>query len=375
MSDGRYPSPEAMIADLEPSYPVFCVRPAVLAEAAADFVSAFPGRVLYAVKCNPHADMLKALYAGGVRHFDTASLGEIAAVRELFPDAELYFNHPVKARAHINTAHRVYAVRHYVVDHPAELDKVLEATGGQDIVIHVRLATPEAGAIYHLSAKFGASPQGCVELLQAIAAEGLRAGLAFHVGSQCANPHAHATALGLVQQVLSASGAEIHFLDVGGGFPASYPGHDVPPLEAYFSAIEEGVASLGLRRDCVLMAEPGRALVARGASLVVQVQLRKDHQLYINDGIYHSLSETVTAGLNFPVRLIRQGDTPAEVGTDFTVYGPTCDSTDVLPVPFHLPEDTKEGDWIEIGSVGAYSNALATRFNGFHPETFVEIEG
>jgi ornithine decarboxylase len=45
----------------------------------------------------------------------------------------------------------------------------------------------------------------------------------------------------------------------------------------------------------------------------------------------------------------------------------------VLPGTFELPEDAREGDWIEIGQVGAYSNALATRFNGFYPETFVEV--
>jgi ornithine decarboxylase len=46
---------------------------------------------------------------------------------------------------------------------------------------------------------------------------------------------------------------------------------------------------------------------------------------------------------------------------------------DVLPSPFALPEDVREGDWIEIDRVGAYSNALATRFNGFHPETMVTV--
>ena len=45
----------------------------------------------------------------------------------------------------------------------------------------------------------------------------------------------------------------------------------------------------------------------------------------------------------------------------------------MLPKPFELPADTREGDWIEIEQTGAYSNALASHFNGFHPETFVEI--
>jgi len=58
---------------------------------------------------------------------------------------------------------------------------------------------------------------------------------------------------------------------------------------------------------------------------------------------------------------------------DFTVSGPTCDSLDVLPYKIPLPADIDEGDWIEIDRLGAYSNANATRFNGFYPETWITV--
>lgn len=374
MTEARHSSPEAMIKTLVPSYPVYCVRPKTLREATERFLDRFHGRVLYAVKCNPHPMILKGLYDAGIRHFDTASLAEVALIRELFPDAKAYFNHPVKVRAHINTAYRVYDVRHFVVDHEAELAKVIDETGGQDVDILVRMATPEAGAAFHLSAKFGATPQSCVELLQAVHKAGLRAGLAFHVGSQCVNPGAFGTALGVARDVLTAAKVELHYLDVGGGFPAAYLGVDVPPLETFFAAIEQGLKALKLRRDCVLMAEPGRILVADSCTLVTQIALRKDSRLYINDGVYHSLSETVLGGTRLPVRLVKQRGAASKQMTDFTVYGPTCDSTDVLPTPFALPDNAAEGDWIVIDRIGAYSNALSTSFNGFHPETFVEID-
>ncbi len=138
--------------------------------------------------------------------------------------------------------------------------------------------------------------------------------------------------------------------------------------------ISTGIEALGLRRDCVIMCEPGRAMVATGCSLVVQVQLRKEDQIYINDGIYGSLSEMVQVDIRLPARLIRL-DGPVSGSTKpFILNGPTCDSLDVLPGTFELPEDVREGDWIEIDQLGAYSNALATRFNGFHPETFVEVD-
>jgi ornithine decarboxylase len=144
---------------------------------------------------------------------------------------------------------------------------------------------------------------------------------------------------------------------------------------AYFQAVREGLKRNRFKATVEVFCEPGRALVAAGCSLLVQVQLRKGEQLYINDGIYGSLSETLAAGIRLPARLVRvDGPAPAEETTAFTLNGPTCDSLDVLPGSFDLPADVREGDWIEIDQIGAYSNAVATQFNGFYTETFVEVE-
>lgn len=373
MSETNFDDARAMIEALTPSYPVYCMRAGVLAETAREFLERFPGRVLYAVKCNPHPIVLQALYDAGIRHFDTASLPEIAQVREMFSDTTAYFMHPVKARAVIKTSHDVYGVRHFVIDHPSELTKVMDETGGEGVAIIVRMATPHAGAAFDLSTKFGASPALATDLLRAVRDEGCQGGLAFHVGSQCLSPRAYRTALGLVGEVAEAAGTEMHFLDVGGGFPAAYKGVNTPPLEAFMDEITTGLATLNLRRDCTTMCEPGRAMVASSCSLVVQVQLRKEDQIYINDGVHGSLSEMVTGQLQMPVRLIRLDGTPSDSYMDFTVAGPTCDSIDMLPHPFRLPNDVREGDWIEIGQLGAYGSALRTQFNGFYPDTFVGL--
>ena len=162
-------------------------------------------------------------------------------------------------------------------------------------------------------------------------------------------------------------------LDVGGGFPAEYLGQDVPPLEDYMDAIRAGMKDIALCPTVEVFAEPGRALVAGGCSLLTQVQLRKGEQLYINDGVYGSLSEMVSADIRLPARLIRLDSVVANECHAFILNGPTCDSLDVLPGTFDLPADAREGDWIEIDQVGAYASANATRFNGFFPETFVEV--
>ena len=312
----------SVVMALEPSYPVFCLRPRVLDAAARRFMSLFPGTVLYAVKCNPHPMVLDVLYQAGIRHFDTASLPEIAQVHESYPRGHAYFMHPVKGRAVIKNAYTVYGIRHYVVDHASELDKVLAETGGENVVIIVRLHTPPVeAALYHLAAKFGAEADQAVELLRAAKARGCDTGLAFHVGSQCRDPSVYGKALALCGEVIARAGVDPVCLDVGGGFPASYANMKVPPLEEYMDEIRAGLKKIAL----------------------------KPTDLYINDGIYGSLSEMAQVDLRMPARLIRTGGGASETFRPFVLNGPTCDSLDVLPGTFELPEDVREGDWIEIG--------------------------
>lgn len=371
---GQFPDVAAVARALSPGYPVYCLRPEVLAETARRFISQFPGTVLYAVKCNPHPLVLSALYKGGVRHFDTASLTEIAQICDTYPDAHAYFMHPVKGRAVIKSASSVYGIRHFVIDHEDELNKVIDVAGVEGTVIVVRVDTPPADdALYHLAAKFGADAGEAARLMTLAKERGCKAGLAFHVGSQCRSPDAYAKALAVIGEVIDMAGFQPTCLDVGGGFPAAYGDRPTPPMEDYMAAIRGGLKELDLSPTVEVMAEPGRALVAHGCSLLTQVQLRKGDRLYINDGIYGSLSEMSQVAVRLPARLIRLDGPVSEMAGEFVLNGPTCDSLDVLPGTFTLPADVREGDWIEIDQIGAYSNALATRFNGFHPETFVQV--
>ncbi len=374
ISARSFDDPDSMVAAMRPGYPVYCLRPHTLAANARRFLDGFPGLVMYAVKCNPHPAVLYHLHEAGIRHFDTASLPEIAAVREGLPEAEAYFMHPVKSRAALLSAAKVYDVRHYVIDHADEFAKIAEVTGRTDIDILVRLSTPGADVLFELSRKFGAAPGEAAQLLRMVHEAGFRTGLAFHVGSQCGDPGAWRTALDSAAAVIRDAGVPIRYLDVGGGFPANYDNHATPPLEDYFAAIREGLAAMPVGPDCTVMCEPGRALVANAVSLVTQVHLRKDDSLYINDGIFHSMNEPAAVGIRHPARMIRPDGPGARHLAEFTIYGPTCDSTDVIPHTMALPADIGEGDWIEFGQMGAYSNAMSTRFNGFHPDTFVTVK-
>ncbi len=368
------PTVDGLVAEMRPEEPVHCIRPAVLAATAAEFVAAFPGDTLYAVKCNPDPAVLRALWEGGVRHFDCASPAEIGLVRQMFPAAEIHFMHPVKARGAIREAWARHGVRDFVLDSAAELAKILAevaATGvAGSLGLVVRLALPKGAAVLDLSGKFGAEAEEAIALLRAARPHVARLGVAFHVGSQCLEPLAWRAALGIAGSVIAAAGVAIDVVDVGGGFPVAYPDVKVPALGAFMAEIEAGSEALGLP-GARLWAEPGRALVAGGGSVVVQVQARRGDALYINDGVYGSLADAGGLGFRFPVRCLR-ADAAANARA-FRLFGPTCDSADVMQGPFWLPEDIGEGDWIEIGQLGAYGACLRTGFNGFDRARIVEV--
>jgi ornithine decarboxylase len=374
----RLPTVDQVVATDRPEDPMHCLRPAVVAATAHAFIQAFPGDVLYAVKCNPDPAVLRALYAGGVRHFDCASLPEVRLVRAMFPAAAIHFMHPIKARGAIREAWAQHGVRDFVLDSVDELAKIRAETDATGVPgplgLIVRVALPKGGAKLDLSGKFGANADAAAALLREARDCAATLGVSFHVGSQCLDPLAWRDALALSGEVVSAAGVTVDVIDVGGGFPVAYPDQEPPPLGAFFAEIEAGFDRLGLKRTR-LWAEPGRALVAAGTSVVLQVQARRGEALYVNDGVYGSLADAGALGFRYPARLIRPGRDAAAETVGFSLFGPTCDSADVMRGPFPLPADIGEGDWIEIGQLGAYGACLRTAFNGFDRARIVEVDG
>lgn len=370
----QFESVDAVVAELKPSEPIFCITPQKIRDAAAGFLS-FPGRALYAVKCNPHPVVLETLYGAGVTDFDVASLEEVRLIDSLFGAAGgKFFNNPAKTRPAIQAASQQYGIRFYTADCVEEIEKIVEETGNtSDLVIAVRLATRGSEARYILSTKFGAQPDEAIRLLQHLNGRGIKAGISFHVGSQCLHPRAFHDAVELAGKVAANAGVELSVLNVGGGFPAPYPGDDVVGHEHYFGQVARAVRSIGLPRSCIVLCEPGRALVATSGTTVVQVVMRRGKNLFLNDGVFGTLQELGHPKERRPVRLIRNDNRASANGMDFKIWGPTCDSNDVLGASFHLPGDVREGDWIEIGMMGAYSLSMRTHFNGFFADQIIQI--
>jgi ornithine decarboxylase len=338
-----------------------------VALAARWFQDNFKGDVFYAVKANPSPWVIGTLADKGVAAFDVASISEIELVAAHAPGARMAFMHPVKSRAAIAAAYVDHGVRTFALDTAEELDKILEATGGaKDLNLIVRLGVEASGAAYSLSGKFGADAYAAPALLLAArrATDELM-GVSFHVGSQCMRPSAFAAAMAQASRALVRAGVFADVIDVGGGFPSVYPGLVPPDLSEYVAAIDRGFSQMMVHETTELWCEPGRALVAEGSSLLTRVELRKGEALYLNDGSYGSLFDAAHAKWPFPVRLHRADGEVSGALRSFRFYGPTCDSIDAMPGPFWLPEDVREGDYVEIGMLGAYGVAMSSRFNGF----------
>jgi ornithine decarboxylase len=355
-------------------------RPHAAARAARFFVEKFPGRSLYAVKANPSPDLLRVLWDNGVTHYDVASIGEVRLVRALLPQAVLCFMHPVKTPGAIREAYHVHGVRVFSLDSLEELEKIRAATADADgnaavdLALCVRLRVSSEYSELSLASKFGIDLADAAELLQATRQVADSLGICFHVGSQAMSPHAYVQALERVRAAIVDASVLVDIVDVGGGFPSIYPSLAQPPLEDYFAIIDRTYESLPVSYSAELWCEPGRALCAEYNSLIVRVEKRRGKELYINDGAYGALFDAAHVGWRFPVALLRPGGAaPWAQSEGFSFYGPTCDDLDHMKGPFELPADTRAGDFIEIGMLGAYGAAMKTGFNGFGQADVYEV--
>jgi len=371
----HYPCVESLLRKLNPAEPVYCIYPHVYRHTASGFVSGFPGRALYAVKACAEPAVISILVESGVRHFDCASLVEIEIVKSVYMDAHCYFMVPVLLRGEAQVAQERFGVRHFMVDHLSGINRLEAEIDMQRSVVFARMAVHHKSALYNLSLRFGAQVEEMPALMQAIAASGAEPALAFNVGTVVTSPDAYRHAISIATELLSKLSFRVRLVDIGGGFPKSYPNFPMPPLDRYFESIQAAKASMQLADDGEILAEPGRALAAPGLSAITEVLLRKDDRLYINDGMHGIFWELRYEGHDqYACQSYRDGKRLEGRLRPFTIFGPTCDSADELPGKVELPEDIQPGDHLEFGGIGAYSLSGRTDFNGRYSDHIVMID-
>ena len=370
----KFQSVDELVKATRPVNPVYCIREESIRTASSWFVENFPGTTLYAVKCNSNEKVLKTLFESGITNFDTASLEEIKLIRKILPEAKPFFMHTIKSKESIHEAYFNYGVRDFSFYSKFELEKILEVTNqANDLNLFLRIAISNEHAEIDLSKKFGASLGEATSLLKSAKEKASKIGISFHVGSQCMHPISYSKAIKDINILIKKTGIYPDFINVGGGFPSTYPDLYPQPLSAYINEIKKTIQSLNLPETTQLICEPGRALVAESGSTVVRVELRKKQILYINDGTYGSLFDAGTPNFIFPTRMIQIEKSFSKRLTPFSFYGPTCDGIDFMKGPFLLPNNIKEGDYIEIGQLGAYGINMRTKFNGFYSDEIHEV--
>ncbi len=363
-----------LVNTLKPEDPVYCIRPSSIKKSVEFFKNKFPGKVLYAVKTNPDEKVIKIISDSGIENFDVASLNEVKLVRKINNNAKVYFMHTVKNRESIKEAYTKYNVKDFALDTKDELLKILEATNNaKDLNLYVRVSISNEHAEIDLSRKFGATPSEALGLLRLCKAHAKKVGLSFHVGSQCMHKISFAKGINEIGKIIKKTKIIPDVINVGGGFPAMYPDLIPEPLDNYLDVIKESLKNLKLEKTPKIFCEPGRAIVAEAGSTIVKVLLKKKNKLYINDGTYGSLFDAGVPNFVLPAKMITNGRVVSKKKTAFNFYGPTCDSLDYMKGPFLLPNNIKEGDYIELGQLGAYGTTFRTKFNGFFSDANYQL--
>ena len=371
----KFKSVDELVNQLKPTKPVYCVRRNSIRLASRFFQNKFPGKILYAVKTNPHPVVLQTLLDSGIKHYDVASIKEIETIKNLDPEVECSYMHTVKSREDIKEAYFKYNIKTFALDTKDELIKIIESTNhAKDLRLFIRVSVSNEHAEIDLSKKFGAITSEAAGLLRLGKQYAYKLGLSFHVGSQCMHPISYAKGISEIGNIIKRTKIVPDIINVGGGFPTIYPDLVPQPMQSYFDEIKKGLKNLKLQKLPEIICEPGRSLVAESGSTIVRVNLRKKQKLYINDGTYGTLFDAGTPNIVYPSRVIKNGRVISKKLTSFDFYGPTCDSMDYMKGPFILPNNIKENDYIELGQLGAYGLTFRTQFNGFYSDQIFEVE-
>ena len=371
----KFKSVDELVNQLKPTEPVYCIRRNSIRLASRFFQNKFPGKILYAVKTNPHPVVLQTLLDSGIKHYDVASIKEIETIKNLNPEVECSYMHTVKSREDIKEAYFKYNIKTFALDTKDELIKIIESTNNaKDLRLFVRVSVSNEHAEIDLSKKFGAITSEAAGLLRLGKQYAYKLGLSFHVGSQCMHPISYAKGISEIGNIIKRTKIVPDIINVGGGFPTIYPDLVPQPMQSYFDEINKGLKNLKLQKLPEIICEPGRSLVAESGSTIVRVNLRKKQKLYINDGTYGTLFDAGTPNIVYPSRVIKNGRVISKKLTSFDFYGPTCDSMDYMKGPFILPNNIKENDYIELGQLGAYGLTFRTQFNGFYSDQIFEVE-
>ena len=355
-----FSSAAALLAHKSPVDPVVGLRPHLIQARARRVLAAFPGDVLYAVKCNDAPEVLRALWAGGVREFDTASIGEVRAVKALLPRARCHFMHPVKSVGAIAEAYHDHGVRRFVFDHPDELAKIVAATGCAERSRAVR-AAGRAGRGFAAGAdrQVRRRRRGC----RGAGARGawLRPAGGPHLPCRLAVRRSRWPMAGRSRsrpRWCARSARSTISMSAAASRRATWA--TSPSSRRSWRSIREAVARHGLGLPPAVRARPRagrrRRLGAGAGRAAPRRQPLPERRRLREPGRAEVDRAAVPDAAGSPGRAQPTAAAPAS-----TCSAPPATASTACPGPHWLPADTDEGDWVEVGMMGAYSQRAEDR--------------
>lgn len=358
-------------------------------------------QVYYAVKANSEAEIIKTLYKEG-SSFDVASIAELRLVLDTltpflqrdsisltdFIWSRIIYANPVKKSDSLPELDMYKPLLTY--DSVEEMQKIKINCPNAGLLL--RLKVQDSHSLVKFSNKFGIEPEKAVKLIEETIKAGLTVeGISFHVGSQCNKFENFTKALEIIKFIfqkveadgykmgeIATRGEPVKQIDLGGGFPVRYHGHEKTFVELA-KVLNKEFNRLFPEEKVDILAEPGRFLVANAGVLVARVILAKHSTkipcYHIDDGIYHTFSAVMYDHFKPSLQAIKDGKKK-----ECSVFGPTCDGLDELSKNqnihntsrIYLPK-LEEGDLIFQENMGAYSNASSTSFNGMPAAKIVHI--
>ena len=328
-------------------------------------------RLFYAIKANPHPDVIKTLASMG-SSFDCASEGEMRHVLDQgVSPGNIIFANTVKRPEALEWIRR-NKINLVTFDNEPELYKIAKYAPGCRVL--ARLKVSNLGSIVELSLKFGADQDQIVPMLLKARGLGLKAdGVSFHVGSQCTNIDNYLRAFEGVADIIEEAarrGLKIKMVNIGGGFPIKHFRSDTHSLETFASRMRRELDRL-FPKDIDIIAEPGRALAGPAGMLICRVigrSIRNNkNYYYLDDGVYGDFSGTVFDHCKYEFRTLTTTQKFLSI-----LAGPTCDSFDTISVSEEMPE-LDVGSVVYVPNIGAYSCASALTFNGIPPAKVIVV--
>jgi ornithine decarboxylase len=332
---------------------------------------ALPGvEHFYAVKSNCDSQIISILAEEGAS-FDVCTNGEIDIIRGCgITASKCLHTHPIKRDSDIRYA-LDFGIDLFVVDNESELEKFIPYRDKARLLVRMSIQNP--GCLVNLSQKFGVVPTQTFALIEKAHSMGLSVkGISFHAGSQNENQLKYIEALEYCRDICrkaALAGIVLEIIDIGGGFPINYL-TNVAPIQEFCQPINEYLDRYF--SNYRIIAEPGRFLSGPSMSLVAKVMGKSLRSgvwwYYLDEGLYGSFSGKMYDHADYPLFTSRTGQTYTSV-----LAGPTCDSIDVIYENIALPE-LFIGDILLFESMGSYTTASATNFNGFPKAKIVCID-